>query len=157
MAEVKHQIVHALQKYVLNPPIKALFVMNMVPPGYALLETTGCKTGKARRGTDYAGADSGYEGGDENSNSRSENAPTNSTRKEVARTATTRKIGSAPKRRSPLRNSEPPPPDLCRHSQPESGAGLGPESGPFFFDTDPPTIHFNRRLEKGRVVLAGGV
>jgi deazaflavin-dependent oxidoreductase (nitroreductase family) len=46
---MKHRIIHALQKYVLNPPIKLLFAMNVVPPGYALLETTGCKTGKARR------------------------------------------------------------------------------------------------------------
>jgi deazaflavin-dependent oxidoreductase (nitroreductase family) len=46
---MKHQIVHALQKYVLNPPIKLLFAMGIVPPGYALLETTGRKTGKARR------------------------------------------------------------------------------------------------------------
>jgi len=46
---MKHQIVHALQKYVLNPPIKLLFAMNMAPPGYALLETIGRKSGKARR------------------------------------------------------------------------------------------------------------
>ena len=46
---MKHQIVHALQKYVLNPPIKLLFAMGIVPPGYALLETIGRKTGKARR------------------------------------------------------------------------------------------------------------
>jgi deazaflavin-dependent oxidoreductase (nitroreductase family) len=46
---MKHQIVHALQKYVLNPPIKLLFAMGIVPPGYALLETTGRTTGKARR------------------------------------------------------------------------------------------------------------
>jgi deazaflavin-dependent oxidoreductase (nitroreductase family) len=46
---MKHQIVHALQKYVLNPPIKFLFAMGIVPPGYALLETTGRTTGKARR------------------------------------------------------------------------------------------------------------
>jgi deazaflavin-dependent oxidoreductase (nitroreductase family) len=46
---MKHQIVHALQKYVLNPPIKGLFAMGVAPPGYALLETTGRKTGKARR------------------------------------------------------------------------------------------------------------
>jgi deazaflavin-dependent oxidoreductase (nitroreductase family) len=46
---MKHQIVHALQKYVLNPPIKLLFAIGIVPPGYALLETTGRKTGKARR------------------------------------------------------------------------------------------------------------
>src|SRR6266849_3921224 len=46
---MKHQIVHALQKYVLNPPIKLLFAIGIVPPGYALLETTGRKTGKPRR------------------------------------------------------------------------------------------------------------
>jgi deazaflavin-dependent oxidoreductase (nitroreductase family) len=46
---MKHQVVHALQKYVLNPPIKLLFAMGIVLPGYALLETIGRKTGKARR------------------------------------------------------------------------------------------------------------
>jgi len=46
---MKHQIVHALQKYFLNPPIKLLFAMGAAPPGYALLETTGRKSGKARR------------------------------------------------------------------------------------------------------------
>jgi deazaflavin-dependent oxidoreductase (nitroreductase family) len=45
---MKHQIVHTLQKYVLNPPIKLLFAMGVAPPGYALLETIGRKTGKAR-------------------------------------------------------------------------------------------------------------
>ncbi len=49
MAKMKHQIVHALQKYLLNPPIKLLFAMGIAPPGYALLETPGCKTGKVRR------------------------------------------------------------------------------------------------------------
>jgi len=38
------------RKYVLNPPIKLLFAVGVAPPlGYALLETTGRKTGKARR------------------------------------------------------------------------------------------------------------
>src|SRR5712692_5846054 len=46
---MKQQIVHTLQKYLLNPPIKLLFAMNVAPPGYALLETIGRKTGKARR------------------------------------------------------------------------------------------------------------
>jgi hypothetical protein len=46
---MKHRIVHAVQKYVLNPPIKLLFALGVVPPGYALLETTGRKTGKPRR------------------------------------------------------------------------------------------------------------
>ena len=45
---MKHQIVHTLQKYVLNPPIKLLFAIGVAPPGYALLETSGRKTGKAR-------------------------------------------------------------------------------------------------------------
>ena len=46
---MKRRIIHALQKYVLNPPIKLLFALGIVPPGYALLETTGRKTGKPRR------------------------------------------------------------------------------------------------------------
>ena len=46
---MKHQIVHFLQKYVLNLPIKLLFALGTAPPGYALLETTGRKTGKRRR------------------------------------------------------------------------------------------------------------
>ena len=47
--DMKHRIVHALQKYVLNPPIKLLFAIGIALPGYALLETIGRKTGKARR------------------------------------------------------------------------------------------------------------
>src|ERR1700736_6361540 len=46
---MKHRIVHALQKYALNPPIKLLFALGVAPPGYALLETIGRKTGKPRR------------------------------------------------------------------------------------------------------------
>src|SRR5499433_1141303 len=46
---MKRRIVHALQKYLFNPPIKLLFALGIVPPGYALLETIGKKTGKARR------------------------------------------------------------------------------------------------------------
>src|SRR5438874_11253228 len=46
---MKHRIVHLLQKYFLNPPIKILFAIGIVPPGYALLETIGRKTGKPRR------------------------------------------------------------------------------------------------------------
>ncbi len=45
---MKQQIVHTLQKYWLNPPIKLLFAMGVALPGYALLETIGRKTGKAR-------------------------------------------------------------------------------------------------------------
>jgi len=46
---MKHRIVHTLQKYLLNPPIKFLFALGLAPPGYALLETSGRKTGKPRR------------------------------------------------------------------------------------------------------------
>jgi deazaflavin-dependent oxidoreductase (nitroreductase family) len=46
---MKYRIVHSLQKYLLNPPVKFLFAIGLVPPGRALLETTGRKTGKARR------------------------------------------------------------------------------------------------------------
>src|ERR1700693_3796172 len=46
---MKHQIVHFLQKYLLNPPIKFLFAIGVLPPGYALRETIGRKSGKPRR------------------------------------------------------------------------------------------------------------
>ena len=45
---MKHLIVHTLQKYLLNPPIKVLLALGLAPPGYALLETIGRKTGKPR-------------------------------------------------------------------------------------------------------------
>ena len=46
---MKRRLVHALQKYVLNPQIKGMFALGLVPPGYAMLETTGRKSGKPRR------------------------------------------------------------------------------------------------------------
>jgi len=46
---MKHRIVHTLQKYLLNPPIKVALALSLPLPGYALLETTGRKTGKPRR------------------------------------------------------------------------------------------------------------
>jgi deazaflavin-dependent oxidoreductase (nitroreductase family) len=46
---MKHRIVHFLQKYLFNPPVKLLFAIGLVPPGYAFLETTGRKTGKPPR------------------------------------------------------------------------------------------------------------
>jgi len=46
---MKHRIVHTLQKYVLNPPIKFALGIGLPLPGYALLETKGRKTGKPRR------------------------------------------------------------------------------------------------------------
>jgi len=46
---MKHRIVHVLQKYLLNPPIRLLFALQIVPPGYALLETRGRISGTPRR------------------------------------------------------------------------------------------------------------
>lgn len=46
---MKHRIIHILQKYLLNPPIKILLALGLAPPGYAFLETIGRKTGKPRR------------------------------------------------------------------------------------------------------------
>jgi deazaflavin-dependent oxidoreductase (nitroreductase family) len=46
---MKHRIVHTLQKYFLNPPIKLVLVIGLPLPGYAFLETKGHKTGKRRR------------------------------------------------------------------------------------------------------------
>lgn len=45
---VKRRIIHPLQKYILNPPLKLMFALGVVPPGYALLETVGRKSGKPR-------------------------------------------------------------------------------------------------------------
>src|SRR5260370_22208751 len=47
--KMKHRIVHALQKYFLNPPIKVLLALGVALPRYALLETIDHKRGKARR------------------------------------------------------------------------------------------------------------
>jgi deazaflavin-dependent oxidoreductase (nitroreductase family) len=46
---MKHRIVHILQKYLFNPPIKFLLAIGLAPAGYAFLETIGRKTGKPRR------------------------------------------------------------------------------------------------------------
>ena len=46
---MKRHIVHVLQKYLFNPPVKAMFAMGVAVPGRAILETTGRKTGKPRR------------------------------------------------------------------------------------------------------------
>ena len=45
---MKRRIVHLLQKYLLNPPIKAALRVGLAPPGYALLETIGRKSGRPR-------------------------------------------------------------------------------------------------------------
>ena len=45
---MKRRIVHFLQKFFLNPPIKAALRVGLAPPGYALLETIGRKSGRPR-------------------------------------------------------------------------------------------------------------
>jgi deazaflavin-dependent oxidoreductase (nitroreductase family) len=46
---MKHAVIHFLQKYFLNPPIKLALGLGLPLPGYAVLETIGRKTGKPRR------------------------------------------------------------------------------------------------------------
>jgi len=46
---MKHRVVHTLQKYVLNPPIKLALAVGLPLPGYAILETIGRKSRKPRR------------------------------------------------------------------------------------------------------------
>jgi deazaflavin-dependent oxidoreductase (nitroreductase family) len=46
---VKLQWVRAVQRYLLNPPIKAVFGFGLLPPGYALLETVGRRSGLRRQ------------------------------------------------------------------------------------------------------------
>jgi deazaflavin-dependent oxidoreductase (nitroreductase family) len=46
---VKHRIVYVVQKCLLNPPIRLLLALQIVPPGYALLETVGRVSGNPRR------------------------------------------------------------------------------------------------------------
>jgi deazaflavin-dependent oxidoreductase (nitroreductase family) len=46
---MKRRVVHLFQKYLLNPAVKLLFALGVVPPTYAILETRGRKTGKPRR------------------------------------------------------------------------------------------------------------
>jgi deazaflavin-dependent oxidoreductase (nitroreductase family) len=46
---VKRRVVRLLQRYLLNPPVKAALALGVVPPTHALLETIGRKTGKPWR------------------------------------------------------------------------------------------------------------
>jgi len=49
MPSAKARSVRLFQKYVLNPPVRALFALGVVPPTHVLLETTGRKTGRPRQ------------------------------------------------------------------------------------------------------------
>ena len=44
----KREVVHVIQKYLLNPPVKGALLLGF-PPTQALVETTGRTTGKPRR------------------------------------------------------------------------------------------------------------
>lgn len=46
---VKRRIVRPLQRYLINPPIRVLLFLGVLPVGYALLETTGRTSGRPRR------------------------------------------------------------------------------------------------------------
>ncbi len=46
---MKRDLVRLLQKYVVNPPVKAALDLGVVPPTHALLETIGRKSGQPRR------------------------------------------------------------------------------------------------------------
>jgi len=45
----KHRIIHPLQKRVVNPVVLLAWALGIPPPGDALLETTGRRTGQPRR------------------------------------------------------------------------------------------------------------
>jgi deazaflavin-dependent oxidoreductase (nitroreductase family) len=47
--ELKRRIVRPLQRYVINPPIRVLLAIGVLPLGYALIETTGRRSGRRRR------------------------------------------------------------------------------------------------------------
>jgi deazaflavin-dependent oxidoreductase (nitroreductase family) len=46
---MKRRVVYVLQKFILNPPVKAAMALGIVLPGYAMLETIGRKSGQPRR------------------------------------------------------------------------------------------------------------
>jgi deazaflavin-dependent oxidoreductase (nitroreductase family) len=45
----KARVVRFTQKYLLNPPVRVLFAVGLVPPTHALLETTGWRSGQPRQ------------------------------------------------------------------------------------------------------------
>ena len=49
MASHKARTVRTFQKYVLNPPVRLLFGLGLVPPTHVLLETIGRRTGRPRQ------------------------------------------------------------------------------------------------------------
>ncbi len=49
MPSMKAHAVRFTQKYLLNPPVRGLFALGLVPPTHVLLETTGRRTGEPRQ------------------------------------------------------------------------------------------------------------
>jgi deazaflavin-dependent oxidoreductase (nitroreductase family) len=49
VASTKRRVVRAVQKYAVNPPMRALFALGLVPKTHVLLETTGRRSGLPRR------------------------------------------------------------------------------------------------------------
>ncbi len=48
----KRRLTTALGNYLVNPLVKLAVALGVAPPSYAILETTGRKSGKPRRGSD---------------------------------------------------------------------------------------------------------
>lgn len=46
---LKYGVIQPLQKFVVNPPVKVAWALGHAPPGDALLETTGRRTGQPQR------------------------------------------------------------------------------------------------------------
>ena len=46
---MKRRIVHLFQKYAFNPVVRLVFALGALPPGFAILETTGRRTGRPRQ------------------------------------------------------------------------------------------------------------
>src|ERR671910_3141211 len=49
MPSAKARAVRTFQKYLLTPPVRALFALGLVPPTHVLLETTGRQSGRSRQ------------------------------------------------------------------------------------------------------------
>jgi deazaflavin-dependent oxidoreductase (nitroreductase family) len=49
LPRVKVRLTSLLHRYVLNPPIKLMFRLGVVPPGYSILETVGRRSGVPRQ------------------------------------------------------------------------------------------------------------
>lgn len=57
MSSAKARTVRTFQKYLLNPPVRVLFGLGLVPPTHVLVETTGPRTGRPRQNPDGNGLD----------------------------------------------------------------------------------------------------